>query len=389
MSFFEETAGKNTYVRLAGVARQVGRNCASLSFLDYIAARENEFINEAYKAQEEGFPIYIMGSAYGGGKQAAICLKNAGIPYEGLLINRAFWAEDSPEQCLEDLMEQIQTKVNIIIAFRGYSETILEPYKSKINRVIVRDCFTGIRTLGDSGFMTYDWVKANEDRLQETFEMLQDELSRQSMAAYIDQKISADYKYLAKVKREHQYFEDGLIELSPNERFLDCGAFDGDSAIAFVNALHRRNIDPYAEIISFEPDAVNFQKLCRRDLPRHTCICKGVADKPGTVSFAADGTSGHVQADGGERIEVESIDHYLNGSRATMIKMDIEGMELSALKGAEQTIRTWRPKLAVCIYHKREDLWEIPKYIIGLVPDYRLYVRAYDDTACELVLYAL
>lgn len=272
---------------------------------------------------------------------------------------------------------------------RGYHEGTLEPYKSKINQIVVRDCFAGIRTIGDSGFMTCDWVLEHKEQLQNTFDMLQDELSRESMAAYINQKISADYKYLAEVKREHQYFEDGLVELSSGERFLDCGAFDGDSAAAFVDALRQRGIESYEEIISFEPDVANCEKMKCRNLGRHTCVCKGVSDHPGTVFFKADGTSGHVQEDGDERIELESIDHYLNGTKATMIKMDIEGMELTALKGSEQTIKAWRPKLAICIYHKKEDLWEIMEYIKKLVPDYRFYIRAYDDTACELVLYAL
>lgn len=389
MNSLGDLADKSTLSQAVGTAHRLGKHRASPSILDYIVVRENEFINELHQAQEEGFPIYIMGSAHGGGRQAAICLENAQIPYEGLLVNHVFWTENSTEQCLEDFIEQTQTKVCIVIAFRGYHKGMLEPYKDKINRIIVRDCFAGIRTASDNGFIAYDWVVEHKDQLQNTFDMLQDELSRESMAAYINQKISADFKYLAEVKREHQYFEDRLVELSTDESFLDCGAFDGDSAAAFVDALHQRGVDSYVEIISFEPDSGNCEKMRHRNLPRHTCICRGVAESPGIVSFAADGTSGRVEADGGEQIELESIDHYLNGKRATMIKMDIEGMELSALKGAEQTIKTWRPKLAICIYHKKEDLWEIPEYIKGLVPDYRFYVRAYDYTTCELVLYAL
>lgn len=389
MNFLGNPAGENTLPQAVGCAHSSGEHRAPLNILDRITARENEFLSELRQAREEGLPIYIMGSARGGGKQAAICLENAQIPYEGLLINRAFWAEGSPEQCLEDLMERAQAKVCIVIAFRGYHEGILEPYRSKIDRVIVRDCFAGIRTTGDSGFITYDWVVEHRAQLQNTFDMLQDELSKESMAAYINQKISADFKYLAQVKREHQYFEDGLVEFSADEKFVDCGAFDGDSAVAFVDALHQRGIGSYEEIISFEPDVANYEKMRGRNVPHHTCVCKGVAEEPGAVSFAADGTSGRVEADGGEQIELESIDHYLNGTRATMIKMDIEGMELAALKGAGQTIKAWRPKLAICIYHKKEDLWEIPEFIKWLVPDYRFYVRAYDDTACELVLYAL
>jgi len=365
------------------------RLCWYMNFLEKITAKENEFINELVQLQEEGFPIYIMGNANGGGKQAAICLESAKIAYAGLLINRRFWNKSSPEKCLEDFMFKTETPVNIVIAFRGYHKEILEPYKDKINRIVVRDCFTGIRTPDDSGFISYDWVLEHKEQLQNTFDMLEDELSRDSLAAYINQKISANFKYLAKVKRENQYFEDGLIELSGNEIFLDCGAFDGDSAAALAAALERRGLPSLQRVIAFEPDPENYEKMLRRGLRGLTCVCKGVAEKPGTVCFSKDGTSGRVQEDGEAVVELESIDHYLNGAPVTMIKMDIEGMELSALKGAEQTIRTCRPKLAICIYHKREDLWEIPEYIRGLVPDYKFYIRAYDYTACELVLYAL
>lgn len=365
------------------------KNGFTSNFLDCITARENELFKELIELKQQGFPIYIMGNSHTSGKQAAICLDNEHIPYEGFVINRAYWKEGSPEQCLEDLIEQTDTKINIVIAFRGYTPSALDSCWSKINKVIVRDCYAAIRTPGDSAFMTFDWVKANQDRLEATYESLQDKLSKESMAAFINQKISADLRYLSAVRRKKQYFEDGLVEFSECERFLDCGAFDGDSAVAFIDALQQRGINSYQEIISFEPDSNNYQKMCQRNLPRHTCVCKGVAEKPGMASFAIDGTSSRVQVGSKKQIELESIDHYLNGSQVTMIKMDIEGMELSALKGAEQTIRTWKPKLAICIYHKREDLWQIPEYIKGLVPDYQFYIRAYDDTMCELVLYAL
>jgi hypothetical protein len=57
------------------------------------------------------------------------------------------------------------------------------------------------------------------------------------------------------------------------------------------------------------------------------------------------------------------------------IKMDIEGAELDALKGAENTIRRYRPILAVCLYHRAEDIYEIPIFVKGICPDYRLFTR--------------
>jgi hypothetical protein len=70
--------------------------------------------------------------------------------------------------------------------------------------------------------------------------------------------------------------------------------------------------------------------------------------------------------------------------------MDIEGAELDALKGAEETIKRDKPKLAICIYHKDSDFVETPEYIHEFVPEYRLYVRHHGRTSArETVLYAV
>ena len=87
--------------------------------------------------------------------------------------------------------------------------------------------------------------------------------------------------------------------------------------------------------------------------------------------------------------QVYTIDGALDGEEATFIKMDIEGSELSALKGGGGTIRKYRPKLAICTYHKPEDMWEIPEYVLSLHEDYRLYFRHYNYSRTETVMYAL
>lgn len=69
--------------------------------------------------------------------------------------------------------------------------------------------------------------------------------------------------------------------------------------------------------------------------------------------------------------------------------MDVEGAELESLKGASGTIQRYKPKLAICIYHKPEDMTEIPLYIKSLVPEYKLYVRHHSNSIAETVLYAI
>jgi hypothetical protein len=69
--------------------------------------------------------------------------------------------------------------------------------------------------------------------------------------------------------------------------------------------------------------------------------------------------------------------------------MDVQGVELKALNGAVKTIMRDRPKLAICVYHKPEDLFKIPKYIKNLVPEYKLYMRHHAWSLIETVLYAV
>ena len=93
---------------------------------------------------------------------------------------------------------------------------------------------------------------------------------------------------------------------------------------------------------------------------------------------------------GGITIQVDSIDDIVKNNRVDFIKMDIEGAELNALKGAAKTIVRDHPILAVCVYHKREDLLEIPNYIHSLYEGYKFYIRAYGGPySIEIVLFCV
>lgn len=73
----------------------------------------------------------------------------------------------------------------------------------------------------------------------------------------------------------------------------------------------------------------------------------------------------------------------------TYIKMDIEGAETEAIIGAERTIRNYKPKLAICLYHKAEDIFMIPLLIHKINSSYRMYIRHYSDCKTDTLLYAV
>ena len=72
---------------------------------------------------------------------------------------------------------------------------------------------------------------------------------------------------------------------------------------------------------------------------------------------------------------MDSVDHLLQGSPASYIKIDVEGSESEAVAGAAETIRRWKPRLCVAAYHRSADLFRLPLQILSIRPDYRVYLR--------------
>lgn len=169
-------------------------------------------------------------------------------------------------------------------------------------------------------------------------------------------------------------------------RIIHCGAYDGDT----IRAIQSKHI--IQALAAFEPDEVNFNKLIKSffDTKTETILFPcGAYDGETQVRFNSLEKSSAIAADGEYIIQCVAIDHVLPSFKPTYITMDIEGAELEALKGAENTIKKYKPALAICVYHKQDHLWKIPQYIHSLGLNYKLYLRNYTGCISETVLYAV
>ena len=187
-----------------------------------------------------------------------------------------------------------------------------------------------------------------------------------------------------------QYFDlpAELNLIGEHEVFVHAGCFNGDTQKSYINWFG----DTYEKMITFEPNEEQYA-VCQglfQSYRNVELVRAGLSDRTGTVRFdlKQPGAS-FISETGTEEIRVVSLDEYMKGGRVTFIALDIEGEEYKALRGAAQIIRTQKPKLAISIYHKPEDLYELPELIRELRPDYQLYLRHYHllDMA-ETVLYA-
>ncbi len=186
---------------------------------------------------------------------------------------------------------------------------------------------------------------------------------------------------------ELQYFDLPQLNLR-NECFVDVGALDGETTKYFLD--HFEN----GRACVLEPSPEQFQRTGEnlRGYSRAELFPYGAYDKNTTLRFEVDSvdvSSAKIAESGGLEIEARRLDDLLGDRPVTFLKMDIEGSELAALRGAERIIRQQRPKLAVCVYHKPEDMWEIPGFLLDCHPDYKLYLRHYSISYTETVLYAI
>lgn len=191
--------------------------------------------------------------------------------------------------------------------------------------------------------------------------------------------------------QDEQYFNPDFMKFEEDgEVFVDAGCCDMGTSVKLSKHCEIKSV--YA----FEPDMNNYE-ICKAvaesvfDSDVVKIFPKGTWSETTVLTFdsSSDGAS-HISDEGDSIIEVMSIDEAVAGKeKVTFIKMDVEGAELESLKGAQNTILKDKPKLAICIYHKAQDMIEIPIFIKSLVPEYRIYIRHHSNGEGETVLYAM
>lgn len=187
-----------------------------------------------------------------------------------------------------------------------------------------------------------------------------------------------------------QYFDLPELPHVDNEIFLDGGCLNMGDSISFINWCGGN----YKKIYAFEPDPFS-AKSCKGFIDgkglndKVELVQAGMWSKDDLLGFSSGLEGGSsISNNGNIEIPVRSIDSVLDGEPATFIKLDIEGAELEALKGAIKTIGEYYPKLAISIYHKPMDVIDIPIFLMNNFPEYKYAIRHYSSSSIETILYA-
>ena len=271
------------------------------------------------------------------------------------------------------------------------------------------------------GVEFFDGVLAGIDRREQVARIFDDEFSRVTFYSLLMYRLTSDPNYLTRVGVGHgvepycpnsYVFNEDFFRFGDDEIYVDGGSFVGETIEKFIRATGNR----FSRIFSFEPSAQNVASIRQRiaalsaelldgvDMHRIEIQQKGLwssdtelqfyralmvsdaeqgqGSNPQSAHFIEGGILNHVhdyerESAVLETLSVTTVD-AVTGGEASLIKLEIEGAELAALNGAVGTIRTSRPKMALSVYHKAEDLHTIPDFVTGLDLGYRYALRQHN-----------
>ena len=293
------------------------------------------------RLKAEKRPIFIYGMGDGALKIMSV-FKQRNITVSGIFASDDFVRGHSFEGFKVHKLSEIEEMVNdfvVVLAFAaGYQEIV-----DKIQDIASRHTLyvPDVPVVGN-GLFTYEYCMENAEKIQQVYDMLADDYSRKVYANIINFKISGKIEYLSAVTTPKSEIYKKIIKPGLNEVYVDLGAYNGDTIKEMLEFTHGK----YAAIYALEPDKKNFKKLS-----------KFVSGMPHVFAYNA------------------AVDNILGERPATIIKMDVEGFEREAIWGSALTISHHTPKLMVSLYHRNEDIFELPLLIRKLNPSYKFYIR--------------
>ncbi len=194
---------------------------------------------------------------------------------------------------------------------------------------------------------------------------------------------------------DEQYLLKDKCEPKLGDVVISAGALCGETSIWFADKVGKTG-----KVYAFEPYD-KFAKITQNNVRRNNLeqtievINAGLWEEDTEIFFTPVNSNlagSFISADKGKlKVPVVTLDTFVeteNIKHVDFIKMDVEGAELSALKGAINTLIKFKPKLAISVYHYPNDIADIPLFIKSLVPEYKFYMSHKHEWVIETILFA-
>jgi FkbM family methyltransferase len=168
------------------------------------------------------------------------------------------------------------------------------------------------------------------------------------------------------------YYQIPQTRVTEQDTVFDCGCAEG--MFTFLNASVAK------KIVCFEP-LPEFLVGLRKTFyvnPKIEIVPAALGDRCQNAFLRRDALASAITTTPTDTpVDLITIDAYCNerNCQVTYIKADLEGYEMNMLKGAAETIKKFRPKIAITTYHLPSHATEIEIFLKGLIPSYNILTK--------------
>lgn len=323
------------------------------------------------KLQNTTEPIVMYGTGNGADKVIDI-FEKLNIKLSGITASSGFVRERFFRDFLVKPLEYFEGKydnLTIVITFGSSIPDVMDNIFniSKKHRVLV-PCVPVIGTeIFDRTFL-----EKHAEEINLAHSLLADDFSKKVFEGYVNFQFGGRIEVLKEIETPEYEVYESILKLNQAETFVDIGAYRGDTVEKFVKLTNGE----YKNIVAAEPDKKTFLKLLANceNLKNFKGINAAITGFDGEIGFYS--LAGRQSAVGGENmINSLSLPSLCKDVEPTFIKVDSEGCEMEILKGGEEILKKFKPKMNVAAYHKSEDIFKLPILIKSLNPEYKIHLR--------------
>ncbi|MBE6542310.1 MAG: FkbM family methyltransferase [Ruminococcaceae bacterium] len=329
------------------------------------------------KLQRSERPIFLYGTGNGGDKIIA-ALQKYGIKLDGIFASDGFVRDrmfhEFKVRSYSDIVSEYGCDIVVLLAFGTTIPEVCEFIDTLNSRheLIIPDV-----PLYGGEIFDYNYFIKNRHRIEAVMGLLADDRSRKIFCDLINFRLTGKIEYLS----DAEPMENALGEIYSDKQFntvLDGGAFKGDSTKVFADVFKP------AKIIAVDADPKTFMKLKSYSEEETRAAVEPINaalwSSDGTLEYVSSASRGSGESGKNKRAKVTSIpsrtiDSIIGDRSVDFIKLDIEGAESTALDGACEVLRRCEPDLAVSLYHKTDDVFDLTERIHETLPSHKLYLR--------------
>lgn len=344
--------------------------------------------------KESKLPIILYGMGNGADKVInqleKIDLKPSGVMASDDFVRGQYYRGYKVKK-LSDIEKEFSEFI-ILVCFASQLEDVMENIKKVASKY--KTLVPSISVFGDL-ICDCDFINKYNNNIEKARDLFEDKHSLKVFDNTLKFYFTGELNYLLDSYSDKQEVFSDIIKFRENEKYLDLGAYRGDTIEEFLKYMGSKK---YSKIIALEPDEKTFRKLSlyAKKLNNIELYQYGIWNKPDILMFEnKGGRNSSIDKNininkKSKAIQVTSIDSILNGNDISYIKFDVEGAEYEALIGGINTIKNFSPKMNIAVYHHCDDFFKLPLLVNSINSGYKFYLRQHPYIpAWDLNLYCV